>query len=172
MGRKIDLGCGYRLNPGHIGFDIVSVKKLFPGVVPPHYEGDNFVQWDLYQFPWPIADSSVEHAILRYFVEYIPHRLPDQLASTPDLTNHLDGFYLFFEELYRVMQPYAKVQIVHRLKDNGDPNLIRHLHQYSWQYLSKDWRDEAMVDDPNINFHTEGIQDDGDEALVILDTVK
>lgn len=166
---KLDLGCGYRLNPGHTGVDIVPLKKLFPGIVPPHYE-DHFIQHDLFRFPWPIKDSSVDHAILRYFVELIPHMLPDQ-ARDP-LASHLDGFYLFFEELYRVMQPYGKVQIVTPIGERGTPSVQRSLNFYTWQHLSKDWRDESLVDDPNMDFHFEGTEDIEDDTLVILDTVK
>src|SRR3954465_3629653 len=84
---KLDLGCGCRLNPGHTGVDYLPLKTFFPGLVPPHYE-DHFIEFDLYQFPWPFESSSVEDVIMRHFVNLIPHRLPrqerDPLASRLD----------------------------------------------------------------------------------------
>lgn len=168
---KLDLGCGYRLNPGHTGIDIVPMKKLFPGLVPLHYI-DNFVELDLFHFPWPIDDASVDDVILRYFVEYIPHMLPDQ-GRNP-LASKLDGFYLFFEELYRVMVPYGKVHVIHLLPNltTGDPSVRRMLPFETWRHLSKDWRDENIVEDPATNFHLESHVDDGAEAVVVLDCIK
>jgi len=167
---RLDLGCGYRLNPGYTGIDFVPLKKLFPGVVPPHYEDDSYIEHDLWEFPWPIEDNSVEDVILRFFVDYIPHRLPDH--EVDQWRGNLDGFFLFFQELYRVMKPYGKVNIIHLNPENGDPGVQRKINQYTWQYLSKDWRDESVVEDPDLDFHLESITDNGDEAIVVLSTVK
>lgn len=167
---KLDLGCGCRLNPGHVGVDYLPLKTLFPGLAPPHYGGENYIQHDLFQFPWPIKNDSVEDAILRHFVDFIPHRLPRQEGDP--LASKLDGFYLFFEELYRVMKPYGKVTVVYHNTEIGDPSMTRRVNQFTWAYLSKDWRDDSIYEDPNCDFHLESITNTGTDSVVVLSTVK
>src|SRR5574342_1420730 len=122
---KLDLGCGTRKKEG------------FSGVDAQHFEGVDLVV-DLRKTPWPWADNSVAEVHCSHFLE------------------HLTGAERigFFNELYRVLVPGGKCQIIvpHWASGRayGDPT-----HQwppvveFSFFYLSKDWR---KTNAPHVGF--------------------
>lgn len=80
---KLDLGCGHRKREGFVGVD--SSPDCGADIVH-----------DLTQMPWPFDDESVDEVHSSHFLE------------------HLDGAerIAFMDELYRVMKPGAKAQII------------------------------------------------------------
>ena len=78
---------------------------------------------DLFKFPWinpeawaiePFKDNSVDYIYCSHIVEHIPHKaeltpgLPIYWADQYRLMiEHLDGFFVFFEECWRIMKPGA-----------------------------------------------------------------
>ena len=112
---KLDLGCGPAKKEGWYGVD----SREFPGID---------LVLDLQQ-PWPWADESVEEARSSHFVEH--------LASA--------GRCHFWNELWRVLAPGGKVEIVVPYwgsgRAYGDPT-----HQWppisdmTFFYLDKEWR--------------------------------
>lgn len=112
---KLDLGCGKNKREGFIGVD----SREFEGV-------DQVV--DL-TGPWPWDDASVDEVNCSHFVEHLtaPQRIH------------------FVNELYRVLKPEAKAQIVtpHWASTRAYGDLT---HQWPpvcemwYYYLSKEWR--------------------------------
>lgn len=121
---KLDLGCGTRKREGYLGVD----SRAFPGVD---------VVADLRQ-PWPWTDASVDEVISVHFLE------------------HLEGKERvhFFNELYRVLKPGAKAQIVVPHWANacayGDPtHKWPPVSEWAVLYLLKSWRD---VNAPHVGY--------------------
>lgn len=83
---------------------------------------------NIFQYPWPWADNTFDGALLAHIAEHIPHGNGD-----------VDGFYLFFAELHRVLKPDAIAHILapYALCDGAicDPTHTRLLKPYSFSYL-------------------------------------
>jgi ubiquinone/menaquinone biosynthesis C-methylase UbiE len=113
---RLNLGCGKDVREGWENVDALSLAE---GVTV----------WDLRE-AWPWPDNSVEEAYCSHFLEHL---------TNPERCH-------FWNELYRVLAPGAKAQIIvphwssHRAY--GDPT-----HQWppvsemAFFYLSKEWRD-------------------------------
>lgn len=118
--RKLDIACGQNKQPGFKGIDIA---------------GDADIVWDLNETPWPIKTSCVQEAFCSHYVEHIPHWRPGW---------ERDGWWMFFDELYRIMKKDGVIQIHHPYVKNDrafwDPTHVRYIHEVTWYYLSKEWR--------------------------------
>lgn len=79
---RLDLGCGRNKQIGFTGVDF--------------YEPDADVKLDLFTFPWPFEDNSVDEIVSSHFIEHIPARLR----------------WPFFEECWRIMKVGAPMKIV------------------------------------------------------------
>lgn len=119
---RLDIACGQNKQPGFIGVDIA---------------GDADVLHDLLSFPWPFENDSVGEVFSSHWVEHIPHWRPGWAK---------DGWWLFFEELHRVCKPDAKLTFVHPYVKSDrafwDPTHIRFIHETTWYYLDKNWREQ------------------------------
>jgi SAM-dependent methyltransferase len=110
---KLDLGCGDNKREGFTGVD----KYQTPSVD---------VVCDLFVFPWPFEDQSVDEVHCSNFFEHVPAQLRKP----------------FMEELHRVLKPGAKAQIIVPMGDRmfQDPT-----HQWppivpgSFLYYNQDW---------------------------------
>jgi hypothetical protein len=80
---KLDLGSGQNVREGFEGVDFVAA----PGV-------KHVV--DLFTFPWPFGDASVEEAHLSHFFEHVPNLLRGK----------------FMDELYRILIPEGKATVI------------------------------------------------------------
>jgi predicted SAM-dependent methyltransferase len=80
---KLDLGAGNNCREGFVGVDFVKT----PAVKYVH---------DLFKFPWPFKDNSVEEVHISHFFEHIPAKTRPK----------------FMDELYRVLAPEGKVTII------------------------------------------------------------
>lgn len=163
VGTKLDLACGTEVRPGYRGVDYISPKDLlaksdkFDGALPPQY--DDFVEHDLFEFPWPFENDSIAAAYSSHFVEHIPHYIPGVSKSVTD-----DGWWHFFAELYRIMEDGGIVEIIHPFSRSDrafwDPTHTRYIHHQTWFYLSKEFRLAIGMDHyvPDIDFEIVGIQ--------------
>jgi hypothetical protein len=138
--KKLDIACGQRKTEGFKGIDM---------------GGNADIVHDLMDFPWPIKASSVKEMVCNHFVEHIPHEAPIRLK---DSNWEYDGFYMFFQEVYRVAANGATIEITHPYSRSDrafwDPTHTRYIHETSYYYLNREWRTAQMLEHyiPDINF--------------------
>lgn len=124
--KKLEIACGQNKQAGFKGIDIA---------------GDADIVHDLNEFPWPIKTGSVEEVFCAHYVEHIPHYRPGW---------DRDGWWLFFDELYRVMKKDATAQFIHPYVKHErafwDPTHVRFIHETTWYYLSREWREANRLD--------------------------
>jgi hypothetical protein len=125
---RLDLACGQRKEPGFFGIDVSS-------------DGEADLVHDLLDFPWPVESDSVSEVVCNHFVEHIPHWLPGW---------DRDGWWLFFDELYRVMRVDATATFTHphcmSTRAFWDPTHTRYIADMSWYYTDAAWRKEHGLD--------------------------
>lgn len=127
---KLDLGCGQNKHDGYHGVDIADDSAAD-------------TKFDLFAGErWPFADASVSHAVASHLVEHIPHYRPEYGGR--------DGWFVFFDELYRVCVDGAEVTIHHPYALNErafwDPTHTRYVHEMTWYYLDAEWRKMQRLD--------------------------
>jgi predicted SAM-dependent methyltransferase len=126
---KLDLACGQRRTEGFTGVDIA---------------GSPDVKADLLHPPWPFDESSVGEVACAHFAEHIPHEVG---------VDGKDGWFVFFDELWRVCAPDALCTFVHPYVMHGrafwDPTHVRYIHEMHWYYLDKQWREAQLLDHYN-----------------------
>lgn len=124
--KRLDIACGQNKQKGFKGIDIA---------------GDADITHDLNETPWPIKASSVEEVFCSHYVEHIPHWRPGW---------DRDGWWRFFDELYRVMKPEGMAFFVHPYVKSSrafwDPTHVRFIHEQTWYYLSAEWRQMNGLD--------------------------
>jgi len=131
---RLDIACGQRTQPGYTGIDLW-----------PHAD----IVHDLFVYPWPIETGTVEAAYVSHFVEHIPHWRPGWAK---------DGWWLFWEEVQRILLPRAKIIVIHpflkTVRAFQDPTHERFIPTETWSYLSAAWRREAGLDhyDTDVDF--------------------
>ena len=113
---KLDLGCGKNKRPGFIGVDIEN----FDGVD---------VQTNLGVAPWPWKDGSVGEVYCSHFLEHL----------------NGEGRIHFFNELYRVLIPDGRAQLItpHWRSGRAYGDLTHQwppVVEFFWYYLDKNWR--------------------------------
>lgn len=138
---KLDLGCGDRCEPGYTGVDF-----FMPGAE----------KVDLFKFPWPWADSSVDALHSSHFLEHIPARE----VTAADLSVKLkkgeshpyigkDMLCVFMDEAYRILKPQGEFKIcVPNARSNRafqDPTHRRFFVQESFFYFSAAWREQQKL---------------------------
>lgn len=111
---KLDLACGDNKKEGFFGIDKFKTASTD-------------ATFDLLEFPWPIADASVDEANCSHFFEHIPKE------KRP----------LFMEELFRVLKNGAKATLITPM---GDRMFQDFTHEWppvipaSYLYFNKEWR--------------------------------
>jgi SAM-dependent methyltransferase len=130
---KLDLGCGQNKREGFTGVDISSVAK--PDVAH-----------DLFTFPWPFEDESVEEIHSSHFFEHVPAKLR----------------FRFMDEIWRILVPGGKALFICPYADSHraiqDPT-----HEWppiceeTFLYFNEPWRKANKLDHYpvrcNFNFH-------------------
>lgn len=145
---KLDLGGGQ--NPRE-GFECVDL-----------YEGAKH-RVDLFKFPWPFADNSVDELNANHFIEHIPARE----VTADDLTDQSrieflgqDMFFAFFDECWRILKPGAWMSLVwpalQSVRAFMDPTHRRFIPLESMSYLSVDWRKSQGLDHYRVRCHFTG----------------
>jgi hypothetical protein len=133
--RKIDLACGQAKREDFFGVDVMPTE-----------EADALC--DLRQFPWHVTrvgagkslwvpNDYFEEAHCSHYVEHTPMGDPD-------------GLIQFMDELYRVCRDGAKVSIIHPYVKNDrafwDPTHRRFIHEVTWYYFNREWREQQKLD--------------------------
>lgn len=118
---RLDIGCGSNKkqhNPGEVPwFGVDSIA--FNGV-------DKVM--DITVSPWPFASNSVDEFYCSHVIEHLtwPQRVT------------------FFNELYRVLKPAAKGQLIlphwASMRYYGDPTHQSPMSEFAFYYLSRAWR--------------------------------
>lgn len=112
-----DLGCGQHPAEGFIGVDI---------------NGSYGERVDLYAYPWPWADGSVDYFRASHFVEHVP-----------DWDAH-------FAEVYRCLKVGGYYEILSPYYLNNrwwqDPDHKQPILREKFNYLNRDWRKAVLMD--------------------------
>jgi predicted SAM-dependent methyltransferase len=139
---RLDLGAGARPTPGFKAVDITG-------------EPDFLV--DLFQYPWPFKDRSVSEVVSNHLIEHIPHYRPEYAG--------VDGFWMFFNELHRIMRKGGKVTLTcpYAKADRGfwDPSHTRYIHEVNFYYLSPEWLEAQGLSHYPITANFEVVTIDG-----------
>ena len=115
----LNLGCG-KIHlpcerPGHHGLVDAAVYEypLWLNVDSTSDVGADEVV-NVFRYPWPWADNSFSGALMAHIIEHIPHEICLKYVryDKPDLGALPDGFYAFFAELWRVLEPDAVAHIM------------------------------------------------------------
>jgi len=136
---KLDLGCGQNPKEGHEGVDLYGEKAKH--------------KVDLFKFPWPWADNSVDEMNCSHFLEHVPAREvveSDILKGIGDVdlggAKYLgaDMLFAFMDEVYRILKVDAFINIVvpSGRSDRAfwDPTHRRFFMQQTFLYFNHDWR--------------------------------
>lgn len=161
QGKKIDLACGTNVREGYTPLDnmpldvLINKTAKFEGVAP--YQYDDYIQHDLFTLPWPFEDNSISATFNSHFVEHIPHYVPQWGFER-------DGWWVWFEELYRVMEDGGVCEFIHPFSRSDrafwDPTHTRYVHAETWMYLNRKHRMDLGVNHyaPDIDFEILSIQ--------------
>jgi ubiquinone/menaquinone biosynthesis C-methylase UbiE len=112
---KLDLGCGENKQSGFTGVDFYSKADI---------------KADLFKFPWPFEDNSVEEAHCSHFFEHVPAKVRIQ----------------FMDELYRVLIVGGKATFItpywSSVRATQDPtHEWPPISENSYLYFNKGWRE-------------------------------
>jgi predicted SAM-dependent methyltransferase len=137
---KLDIACGQRKQPGHVGLDIAPC------------EGVDIVH-NLSHYPWPVESESVSEAFSSHYIEHIPlaYWNPDNTYS-PEMKDNksVDALCKFFEECYRILAPGGKLTLIAPYYANQrcwqDPTHRRAVCDSTFYYVSKEWRKQNGLD--------------------------
>lgn len=110
---------------------------------------------DLFKMPYPWEDNSVDGILCSHFLEHLPHSLVPHNMDTFPWTDErqiellkLDGFFAFFEEVYRILKPDGWIEIESPFGwSTGsfqDPTHTRYLVLQSFGYLHKEEKDSPF----------------------------
>jgi hypothetical protein len=130
---KLDLGCGLNPREGFEGVDLYGDKAKH--------------KVDLFKFPWPFVDNSVDEISCSHLLEHIPAREVEErdLINAAD-THYLgaDMFFAFMDECWRILKVGAWMNIVvpSGRSDRAfwDPTHRRFLMQTTFLYFAEGWR--------------------------------
>ena len=134
---KLDLACGQTLKEGFEGVD--------------RWAPDAQHKVDLWKFPYPWADSSVDEIFCSHFIEHIPDR-PVELKDIRDPNDQVavdlfldqDMLFAFFDECHRILKPGAPMTVVcpNARSNRGfqDPTHRRFIVAETFLYFAKEWR--------------------------------
>jgi hypothetical protein len=148
---KLAIACGQNIPEGFVGMDIAPSKGVkFVGDILDFWSKDNV--WS------KIKDNSVDEIDCTMFVEHIPH-----IIEGHGMKHGFDDcFYLFFNEIYRVLKPaefdeknpniatkgFAKIVVPYYSSPRADqdPTHVRRLSEASFLYLNQDWLKANKLD--------------------------
>jgi predicted SAM-dependent methyltransferase len=145
----LDLACGQNPREGYEGVDIWSGAKHVA---------------DLWKFPWPWADSSVDTLHCSHHIEHIPAReveardllcdpkkdgIPAYEAALKEWVGK-DMFLAFFDECWRILKPNGKMSVITPCARNNrafqDPTHRRFIVAETFLYLHEPFRKANKLD--------------------------
>jgi hypothetical protein len=148
---RLDIACGQNLTEGFIGMDIHPGKGV-------KYVGDIFDFWSD-ESPWKqIPDNSVDEIVANMILEHVPH-----IIEGHGMKHGFDDcFYLFFDEIYRILKPATFAENNPGIPISGfakfitpyyssircwqDPTHARAISEASFLYLNAKWREMNKLD--------------------------
>jgi len=146
---NLDLGCGQRPREGYEGVDLYSE-------VAEH-------RVNLFQFPWPWADESVDALHVSHFAEHIPAREVEQRDLSDGMAGQFlgqDMFFAFFDECWRILKDRGTMEVVvpalESMRAFQDPTHRRFITQATFCYLSQPWRKANGLDHYRIRCNFDG----------------
>lgn len=104
---------------------------------------------NLFTFPWPWEDSSVDEIHCAHFIEHIPMVFVDKNQPTFPPSHfggegQVDLWCAFFDECWRILKPGAKMTVftphVQSVRAFQDPTHRRFHSEANFLYLDKKWR--------------------------------
>lgn len=132
----LHLGCGRRKTAADIGFELKAADgSLYDGKVTwLNLDGNPTVEPDLVcvlgRDAIPLDADSVDLVIAHHVIEHIGE------------IGKIEAWFYFWEELYRVMKPNARVQFECPYANSiwawADPTHIRAISEYTFLYLNQD----------------------------------
>jgi SAM-dependent methyltransferase len=130
---RLDLGCGQRPKEGFEGVDIADVKEVTHRA-------------DLFTFPWPFEDESVDEVHCSHFFEHVPAALR----------------FPFMDELYRIMKPGSRAAIIcpyyNGARASQDPtHEWPPISEASFLYFDKRWREANQLDHYHVTCDFEAV---------------
>lgn len=143
---KLDLGCGQSCKEGFEGVDLNAAEAKH--------------RVDLFRFPWPFADNSVDELHASHLLEHIPAREVEQRdIAMLSIDEHRmacehfvgqDMLFAFMDECYRILKPDAwMTAIVPSGRSNRafwDPTHRRFFMQETFLYFAAEWRKINKLD--------------------------
>jgi predicted SAM-dependent methyltransferase len=135
---KLDLGCGQNPKEGFEGVDVRGGKAKHV--------------FDLFTFPWPFEDSSVEEIHASHFLEHIPAREVEERDLVGKDKRYLgaDMLFAFMDECYRILKPDCWMHVVvpsgRSNRAFWDPTHRRFFMQETFLYFARDWRTQQGLD--------------------------
>lgn len=146
--RKLNLGCGYDKRDGWVNAD--GFEACEPDVL-----------MDLETFPWPFADNSFDHILMKHVLEHVG-------ASYP-------VFRQVMRELYRVSAPEGRIeiQVPHFRHDtfHSDPTHVRAFTPLTFKMLSRKQNDIWIAQRANYSMVAYDMQVDFEmvEGVLVYD---
>lgn len=143
---KLDLGCGQSCKEGFEGVDLNAVEAKH--------------RVDLFRFPWPFADNSVDELHASHLLEHIPARevAAHDIVALP-LVEHReacerfvgqDMLFAFMDECYRILKPDAWMTVIvpsgRSNRAFWDPTHRRFFMQETFLYFAAEWRKINKLD--------------------------
>lgn len=149
-GVRYDLGAGQSPKEGFEGVDLLAPETKH--------------RLDLFKFPWPWKDNSVDELHSSHFVEHIPDReieerdldlsrcadagIPESVIKKDFVGK--DMMFAFFDESFRILKPQSKMNvIVPCLRSNRafqDPTHRRFIPAETFLYFNREWRKANKLD--------------------------
>lgn len=139
-GLRLDFGSGQSPKEGFEGVDLYAPEVRH--------------RVDLWKFPLPWEDNSVEEIHCSHFLEHLPMRevgLGD--LRNQDVTSEFlgkDFLFAFMDECFRILKPGGKMHVVvpNARCDRAfqDPTHRRFFVEYTFGYFLADWRKANLLD--------------------------
>jgi hypothetical protein len=134
---KLDLGCGQNPKDGFEGVDLYGEKATH--------------KVDLFKFPWPFQDATVDEIHCSHFLEHVPAREVEERDLSPQATAAdrqellgKDMLFAFMDECHRIMKPEAWMHVVvpsgRSSRAFWDPTHRRFFMQETFLYFAAEWR--------------------------------
>jgi hypothetical protein len=109
---------------------------------------------DLFKFPWPFADNSVDELHCSHLIEHIPNR-DIEVGDITEMDHYTrfvgqDMLLGFFDECWRIMKPEAWMSVhwpaLQSVRAFQDPTHRRFIPLETMSYLSAEWRRSQGLD--------------------------
>jgi predicted SAM-dependent methyltransferase len=141
---RLDLGCGQNPKEGFEGVDLYGDKAKH--------------KVDLFKFPWPFKDNSVDEIHASHLLEHVPAReveLRDLVHSDSETNENYnyvgaDMLFAFIDECWRIMKPEAWMTVIvpsgRSNRAFWDPTHRRFFMQETFLYFAREWRKQNGLD--------------------------